>query len=244
MILSLLTMTAHTYGADTSSVVLFDQGHGQKFLPGDNGPLQLSLFAETLADRGLKIVSNTSIFTEEALSKGNILVISGAFSQITPTEVEVIFKFIEQGGKLVVMLHIGPSVADLLHRLNVDFSNGAIREQQDIIGNETLNFHVTRFENHLLTKDLTRFSLYGGWALMNTSDRAEIIASTSPEAWIDLDGDRKLTEEDAIQSFGVVVTGKVGKGEFVIFGDDAIFQNRFLDEDNRILARNLANWLM
>jgi len=40
-----------------------------------------------------------------------------------------------------------------------------------------------------------------------------------------------------------VVTGTLNKGDFVIFGDDAIFQNRFLDDDNRKLATNLGKWL-
>jgi hypothetical protein len=29
----------------------------------------------------------------------------------------------------------------------------------------------------------------------------------------------------------------------VVFGDDALFQNRFLDGNNRVLAGNLARWL-
>lgn len=41
----------------------------------------------------------------------------------------------------------------------------------------------------------------------------------------------------------MVVAGSYGKGRFAVFGDDAIFQNRFLDADNRKLAANLARWL-
>jgi hypothetical protein len=41
----------------------------------------------------------------------------------------------------------------------------------------------------------------------------------------------------------VVVTGELGAGRFIIFGDDAVFQNRFLDRQNRQLAKNLARWL-
>jgi len=36
----------------------------------------------------------------------------------------------------------------------------------------------------------------------------------------------------------VLVTGQVGNGAFAVFGDDAIFQNKFLYGTNRKLAAN------
>jgi len=53
----------------------------------------------------------------------------------------------------------------------------------------------------------------------------------------------KTSGSDAVQAFGVLVAGSRGKGRFAVFGADAIFQNRFLDESNRQLAGNLAAWL-
>jgi class 3 adenylate cyclase len=94
-----------------------------------------------------------------------------------------------------------------------------------------------------LLAGVQRFSLYGVWALMAFADNARVIASTSPDAWVDLDGDGTLSAGDAVQSFGVAVAGTMGRGAFVVFGDDAIFQNKFLDDDNRKLATNLAAWL-
>ena len=34
----------------------------------------------------------------------------------------------------------------------------------------------------------------------------------------------------------VVYAGDLGKGGFLVFGDDAIFQNKFLDANNKALA--------
>lgn len=78
---------------------------------------------------------------------------------------------------------------------------------------------------------------------MNTAASAKIVASTSPKGWVDFNGDKKLSNGDIMQSFGVVVVGEIGAGRFVVFGDDAIFQNKFLDASNRQLAKNLARWL-
>ena len=78
---------------------------------------------------------------------------------------------------------------------------------------------------------------------MTESPTAQIIARTGPKAWIDLNRDGKLTETEAQQAFGVIVAGTLGKGRFVIFGDDAIFQNTFLDQENMPLGKNLADWM-
>ncbi len=40
-----------------------------------------------------------------------------------------------------------------------------------------------------------------------------------------------------------MVAGTAGQGRFVVCGDDALFQNRFLDADNQLLANQLVRWL-
>ena len=70
-----------------------------------------------------------------------------------------------------------------------------------------------------------------------------ILAETSPYGWVDLDRNNQLTEGDAVQMFGVMVAGEIGRGRYAVLGDDAVFQNRFFDESNRQLAIQLINWL-
>jgi hypothetical protein len=79
--------------------------------------------------------------------------------------------------------------------------------------------------------------------LTNSAPSTRIIASTSPRSWVDLNGDGRLSKGDVMQSFGVVAAGELGAGRYVVFGDDAIFQNKFLDEQNGQLAKNLSRWL-
>ena len=93
-----------------------------------------------------------------------------------------------------------------------------------------------------LFSGINSFSAYGVWALKPGAS-SSAIARTSPEAWVDLKGDNIFSEGDAVGAFAVVVMGTLGKGDFVVFGDDAIFQNRFLDDNNRKLAINLGTWL-
>ena len=89
---------------------------------------------------------------------------------------------------------------------------------------------------------MTQFSAYGCWAL-DPGRSGTSIAQTSPDAWVDLNGDKVLSKGDVSQVFTVAVSGTLGIGSFDLFGDDAIFQNRHLDENNRRLAANLAGWM-
>jgi len=229
--------------AIAAPVVLVDQSHDQRFLIEKEGPLDLSFFADILKEEGFSVKSSTTGFTDDLLKGIDAVVISGPFRSIDPQEVEILLRFLERGGRLAVMLHIGSPFTALLQRLEVDFTNYVLYEQESIIDGDPRNFQVKTLNTNLLFERMDHFSLYGGWALMNTTPSAKIVASTSPKSWVDLNGDKKLSKGDVVQAFGVVVVGEVGAGRFLVFGDDAIFQNKFLDESNRQLAKNLSRWL-
>ena len=124
-------------------------------------------------------------------------------------------------------------------------ANGVVREggKSHVLGGNPLNFKVSHLKDHPLNKGLKYFSLYGGWPLLPLREGVRTIASTSPMAWVDLNRDQVLSNEDVVQEFGVLITGNIGKGEFAVFADDAIFQNRFLKGENVKLAENLSRWL-
>ncbi len=224
-------------------VVWFDQAHGQAFRIDRQGPLHLTDFARLLIEQGSIAETSRQPLDSGMLDQARALVLSGAFRPYSESEIEAVTGFLRRGGRLVVMLHIAPPVGNLLHRLGVDFSNGVIREQERILGGDPLNFQVVDLADHPVLAGLRRFNIYGGWALTSTGPGCRVIARTGPRAWVDLDRNRRLSRGDAMQRFGVAVAGNLGKGRFVVFADDAIFQNRFLPE-NRRLAVNLARWLL
>jgi hypothetical protein len=140
------------------------------------------------------------------------------------------------------MLHIASPAANLLQTLGVAISNGVIYEESNRINDNPLDFKVAKLAPHEINRDLESFNLYGSWALLNTKENTLLIAMTSHRSWIDLNKDKKLTSGDAVQSFGVVAAGVYGAGRFVVFGDDAIFQNQFLIDNNIDLGKNLIRW--
>ena len=240
LVLLLFIFTFHTILASGLKTVLFDASHGQLFHPNKTGELDLSELSNIFTDSGWIVKIGSSEITDEALSEVDALIISGAFRPFKPSEIQSIIKFIENGGKMSVMLHIAPPFANLLHSLNVSLSNGVIHETEQIINGNDIDFYVKNLKDHKLFKDLKQFGVFGGWAMIPTDQNSQILAQTSPTSWIDLNNDRM---PDAQQSFGTIIVGKKGKGLFVVFSDDAMFQNRFLREYNFKLAKNLVSWL-
>jgi len=225
--------------SDTKTV-LFDEGHGQLFKTGDSEKLGLSKLSAVFQDEALTVKTSNTEITDELLNGIDALVISGAFKSFTQLETKAIMRFLENGGKLSVMLHIGPPVADLLHALDISISNGVLHEMGNVVIDNDIEFKVRDLTEHELTHNLKEFNVYGGWALLPEKQNAYTIAQTSENAWIDLYGDNMA---DAQQKFATVVAGTIGKGEFVVFSDDAIFQNNFLEGNNHLLGQNLARWL-
>lgn len=242
-ILVAVALTAPMSWAADHPVVLVDEAHGEKFVVEAPGDLDLSQFADRLRAAGCALEVNHEPLTGERLARVDGVVISGAFKQFSEADVDALLRFVESGGRLAVMLHIPFPLNPLLRRLHVDFANGVIREREHVIGNDPLNFSIDTLATHPLTRDVSALSFYGAWALMNEEASAAIIARTSPRAWIDLNGNGQFEAGDASQAFGLAVAGTIGKGEFVVFGDDAIFQNQFLKGGNATLAENLICWL-
>lgn len=240
-VMALLCFALAARGA-SAQTVLFDNSHGERFLIGEKGPLHLSGLVEILRTAGAEVATLEHPISDTSLAGADALVISGAFSPLHPNEIEALVRFMQRGGKLAVMLHIAPPLASLLDRLEVGYTNGVIRETENVIENDPQKFRVKPSAGHPLTRGVQEFSLYGAWGLMNRDGSARIISATSPDAWIDLRGD-KVQRKETTASFGVAVAGEVGKGGFVVFGDDAVFQNAFLDQNNRALAANFAGWL-
>lgn len=223
--------------------ILFDQGHRQAFVIEKEGPLQLSNFAKLFRRHGWEIDHNTTTLTEDSLKKTDALIISGPFAPLDDSELQTVLDYLKTGGKVAIMIHIGQPVLPLLNRLGIDVGTRVINEMQEQPHGKTIDFVVTNFQPHPLTEGLHHFSIYGGWPLRVFDQQGKGIASSSRNSWVDMNNDRKLSKGDLISPFDVVISGNYGRGSFVVFADDAIFQNQFLHGGNKLLAENLSRWL-
>lgn len=227
-------------------VALFDQGHGQRFTIEGTEELDLGGLAAIFRQAGFDVRITYGQLTPEILADVDAVVTSGGFQPFTTEEVVDLLTFMRRGGSLAVMLHIAPTYQHLLEGMGVRASAGVIHESEGMVGNMGLDFKVDKITpGHPLFDGLEGFDIYGGWALLPMRRGVEVIAVTSDKAWLDMDRDRRRNEEaEPMQRFAVAVASREGEGKYVVFGDDAIFQNRFLETDNRKLAENLARWFL
>jgi len=242
LLLWFFMLTVASQGLATP-VVVFDEGHGQAFHAGGNRPLDLSLLAGRFTAAGFEVRTSTRKLDAGQLDGVTALVISGAFQPLSDEELAVVQDFLNRGGNVAVMLHIAPPLADLLKLLNVDYATGILHDSSLAIGNNPQHLRVVARAGHPLTEGLSEFAVYGCWAIRGTAPLVEAVAWTTAEGWVDLTRDGQLGRGDAHGSFAVALAGHAAAGRYVVFGDDALFQNRFLDGSNRLLADNLARWL-
>lgn len=228
----------------SATTVVFDQAHGERFLVEGDGPLDLTVLASRFHARGARIEITREPLTGGFLSKVDVLVVSGAFAAFAADEVRAVAAFVERGGRLAVMLHIGPPAVGLLEPFGVGIWGGVVRDGGTVLAGEPLNFEVEHLESHPLTRGLERFRTYGSWALEPLGSKSRAVASTGDAAWLDVDGDRRRGPGEVTRRFAVVVAGERGAGRVAVFGDDAVFQNQFLVGDNLRLADNLVEWLL
>jgi len=241
VVMGLLLSAGSASAGEVKPKILFDQGHGQRFLIGEKGELQLSELADVMRSHGADVASTEKRLNDETLNGVTSLVISGPFEALGIEEIDAVVRFIEKGGRLAAMLHIGPPLAGLLARLDLDHSNAVLHERTNVIDSD-INFLVSDLADFPLFSGLKQFSVYGSWAL-DSGKSGTSLARTSADAWADLDGDRVISSGDVSGVFTVAASGRLGSGSFTVFGDDALFQNRYLDKNNRRLAANLAEWL-
>lgn len=226
-----------------AQVVLFDEGHGQAFLISKEGALHLSQLARTLKNEGIEVRSIKGTFNLEQLSTAKALIISGPFKPITEQEINVLNDYVNSGGILIVMLHISQPAQKLFQSFSISITNGAISELENLVDNKKTDFYVKTLIEHPLTTNSTDFAVYGCWGLISDNKDVSMIASTSANSWIDLNINGVLDNYEPKGPFGIFATGNSGKGSFIFFADDAIFQNNFLKGANQKLAENLAKYI-
>lgn len=223
--------------------VLFDQGHSQAFLVENSGELDLSKLADVFREEGVDVATSNSPINMEELAGVDGLIISGPFRALSKEEDAAVVEFVRGGGRVSLMLHIAQPLAALMMDMGVMHSNGVVREQDNRIDDNITDFFAATSGTHQIVSGLDRFALYGAWAVAGIGDDVKEIAATGAHGWVDLNKDGILNTGDVMQKLSVAVSGNIGQGEFVVFGDDAIFQNKFLVNENEKLARNLAHWI-
>lgn len=222
--------------------VVFDTSHNEIFSPVKKGPLHYSNFTTSIKKTGAKVSMNAEAISLKALEGVDTYIIAGPSKPVSRDEIAALSIFVENGGNLLVLMHISPPVAQLTETFGILVSNFVIAEHEGTIKGKSQDFYVTKLAEHPVTAGVGKIAVFGSWALM-TEGTASVVASTSEKAWMDLNRNRAFDHGEPIQSYGIVAAASSGAGKVVVVADDAPFANKFMKEaGNMRLAGNIMNW--
>jgi hypothetical protein len=229
--------------SDNQPKAVFDMSKGEIFPPYGETVNSYSIFYGLLLKNGFDTIFNENQLNEETLSDVNVLIFAGPMKKFDPKEIDIIRNYVQNGGNLLVLTHIPSPLVDLMREFNITISDYVAAESQNRIIPSSLDFYVTDFENHTITKGISNFAVFGSWSI-KSSGSANTVAWTSDSAWSDVKKNMKFdNDSEKHERLGIVSTLQFGKGKVVIIADDAVFLDKFIDTaDNRLFGENIILW--
>lgn len=242
VVISLILIGIALFAPDFSSEkerILVDNSHSEIFFPFDEGDRGYSKFLDFYRANGYKIEVNNYEISENVLKTSKIFILFGPMSFLKPEEIKALKSYVAEGNKVIILIHLHHPLQGLLN----DFLEikGVVLEKENIISMPQ-DFFATDFENHMLTENITKLAFFGAFALLPKNNTLPLVY-TSDEAWIDVNRNLALDNDEIHGKLPLVCLVKYGKGEFLVIGDDAPLINRFIDiGDNKIFAKNVVKW--
>jgi|Deesub1362A_J573_1020465.scaffolds.fasta_scaffold00549_3 hypothetical protein len=212
-------------GVSDEKTVIWDSAHMPVFSIDS-----FTEFVTILGGQGLSVKSSNEVLTDV---KGKALIIVGQTHMYSADEINGILKYVNGGGKVIIMTHIPPkmNLNPLLNELGFNVSS-------NILLNESNSTSVVAdvFEKSTLTDGLNRLVFFGCYYTDN--------AIVKCECYADRDGD-KVADREEKGEYGVVGYRKIGKGEVLVITDDALIMDGLINHaDNKKFAENIAKWIV
>lgn len=243
--------------------ILFITGHGERD-PKRNANHDLSVWADQLSKRGLRV--NSYQLAQSAIIPDNTatLVIASPLVNYLPGEVEIIKKYLENGGNLLWLMEPGDlhglqPIADMLKLQPM--AGTLVDKTSKTFGIKDHSFLViAEYPMHDITRDMAVYTLFPqargiqyqpqpGWQY------TELLKS-SANSWVEtgaLDGNEVYqAERDSLGpvSFGLILTRKLQQAKktreqrIIVIGDGDFLSNTYLGNvGNMELGYNIVNWL-
>ena len=204
--------------------ILFAQASPKHFDPAQatDEPSLFSLFNQFLQEEGYHTTTlDDDLLSIDALQDISVLVIGVPEYKKDSVDVDAVKDFVAKGGALLL-------VTDAATMLNPPESLQALTAIADVKFQEYLNYRPTylqTFHPHAITGNINRIRI-GSIASLTLENGANPLAYT------------KATQEPVMASF------QASGGKIVAVGDVGWLQNKYFDQiDNRLLAKNLFQWL-
>jgi hypothetical protein len=220
-------------------IVLFDLAHSEIFGPSNTTDVGQSAAVARMRKTGIRVVATHTPYTSQMLKDVAGVVVSGNMRPLADSEITALQKYVTDGGVLLLTVHVAPMDQSLAARFGFGFSPNVLYSQE-VSGGDPKNFNCPTIEKDPVTKNVSVVKVMGVWALA-ARPPARIVVGSNENTWLDVNNDQQLTPDDIKGRFGVVGVHNVGKGTFVVSGDDAVFANIALaSKDNMQLFDNIV----
>lgn len=260
---SLITAALIRLARNERDVVYFLAGHGEKDIDRfDNDPIAFSDARERLEREGIEVRTLHMDTRADIPADAGALVIAGPSTRIPQPEIDILRRYLQQGGRLYVMLNPlrDGGLEPLLQEWGIQlFPDMVVDPGATLTGAPV---HISRFEPHSITRGMegirtvfirprSILPVPGDTAPAADRPRYVMLARTSPQSWAELD----LTEEPIRFNEGVDIPGPIaiaaaveqtgGAGtRLVVVGDSDFAANWLQSGAGLLFLRNGINWLL
>ncbi|MBI4394812.1 MAG: GldG family protein [Candidatus Omnitrophica bacterium] len=244
--------------------ITFATGHGGASLSEANEKVGYGLLRQKLIDSNYEV--QETVLMRDGISKGtDLLVLGGPRVDLLPEEIQVIKKYLERGGNLLVLMDPvdsgeGKNLKQFLLEYGVELGDDVIVDKlSKLFGADYLIPLISEYRPHAITQG---FRLTSFFPIARSVRRAkevpggfEIteIALTGSGSWAETNlkdlGDGKAQFDEKKDNLGpisvaVSVQKTKGKGRLVVFGDSDFVTNGYLNlSGNKDLILNTIAWL-
>ena len=246
--------------------VVFLQGHGERN-PYSDANHDFSEFATRLASKGYNIENLNLIETSSIPQNTDFLVIASPQMALLPGELDLLIRYVEQGGNLVWLADPGTiqsPIDRLADALAIEFLSGVIVDPNSrLLGLDRVDFAlVAEYPRHPITQNVTSLSLYPQAQALEyhgneTQWQSLNFLTSGDSSWNEIgemEGEIKngdhADEINGPLNIGLTLSSTIenssGPSEqrIAVLGDADFLSNHYLGNGaNLELGLNLFNWL-
>jgi ABC-type uncharacterized transport system involved in gliding motility auxiliary subunit len=227
--------------------IYFLSGHSEKDIENmeQDG---ISVVKSSLEKEGFEVSSLSLLTKPEIPQDTSVLVIVGPQKKLLDKEKEVIGKYLDDGGKLFVLLDPKSEVkedvglSDLLKKWGIEWDRSVVLDPEQYFWTDVSAPVITKWEFHQITNKLSAAFFPGVSEMVQAKDApADVtvtsLAQTSPSSWLERDTETKQAKfDEKVDKKGPIsiacVAQKQGenttkKARIVAVGDSDFIQNGF-----------------
>lgn len=223
------------------------QGHGEHD-PMSKGREGMAKAIEKLAATGYLPVPYSLSAGDKVPEDASVLVTAGTRSLLGNEDAAKIDRYLQQGGKVLILLDPGAPAMPFLVKAGIQLREGSVVDKtSNFGGNDPRTLLITSYPDSPVTRDFRLNTVYPDAAAISFGERKKeydyfpVVFSLRTSRLQFLG---KTVGEDGSYAIAAVAGSRNGKDVIMVFGDSDFATNAFVDiEGNGALFLNSISWL-